>query len=86
MTSRNSEVDNTVTGVHDRVEFVGVPAGHHVQQENFNLERFEYQVTQADTETAARMLLLLLAQLDNHFMVSGVHSFRRMRRVRPWKG
>ncbi|EIQ0974832.1 cobalt ABC transporter permease [Salmonella enterica] len=67
MTSRNSEVDNTVTGVHDRVEFVGVPAGHHVQQENFNLERFEYQVTQADTETAARMLLLLLAQLDNHY-------------------
>ncbi|EAA7201541.1 cobalt ABC transporter permease [Salmonella enterica subsp. enterica serovar Newport] len=31
------------------------------------MEQFEYQVTQADTEAAARMLLLLLTQLDNQY-------------------
>ncbi|HHZ8254959.1 TPA: cobalt ABC transporter permease [Escherichia coli] len=67
MTSRTSAAENTTTGTHDRVEFVGVAVGHHAQPDNFNLEQFEYQVTQADTEAAARMLLLLLAQLDNHY-------------------
>ncbi|EIE5010491.1 cobalt ABC transporter permease [Salmonella enterica] len=67
MTSRSSEIDNTVTGVYDRVEFVGVPAGHPAQPDVFNLEQFEYLVTQPDTEAAARMLLLLLTQLDNHY-------------------
>ncbi|EIS1622212.1 TPA: cobalt ABC transporter permease [Salmonella enterica subsp. enterica serovar Sandiego] len=67
MTSRTSEAENTTTGTHDRVEFVGVPVGHNAQPDNFNLEQFEYQVTQPDTEQAARMLLLLLTQLDNHY-------------------
>ncbi|ECZ9314877.1 hypothetical protein A3T98_21755 [Salmonella enterica subsp. enterica serovar Newport] len=51
MTSRTSEAENTTTGTHDRVEFVGVPVGHHAQPDNFNLERFEYQVTLPDTES-----------------------------------
>ncbi|EIQ4461829.1 cobalt ABC transporter permease [Salmonella enterica] len=67
MTSRASEAENTTTGVPDRVEFIGVPVGHHAQPDNFNLEQFEYWVTQPDTEQAARMLLLLLTQLDNHY-------------------
>ncbi|ELD2659631.1 cobalt ABC transporter permease [Salmonella enterica] len=33
----------------------------------FNLEQFEYLVTQPDSEPAARMLLLLLTQLDSHY-------------------
>ncbi|EHW7943253.1 cobalt ABC transporter permease [Salmonella enterica] len=33
----------------------------------FNLEVFEFRVTQPDSEPAARMLLLLLAQLDCHY-------------------
>ncbi|HBB6657812.1 TPA: cobalt ABC transporter permease [Salmonella enterica] len=33
----------------------------------FNLELFEYQVTQGDAEPAARMLRLLLTQLDRHY-------------------
>ncbi|EAW1478402.1 cobalt ABC transporter permease [Salmonella enterica subsp. enterica serovar Thompson] len=49
------------------MEFIGVPVGHHAQPDNFNLEQFEYWVTQPDTEQAARMLLLLLTQLDNHY-------------------
>jgi hypothetical protein len=49
------------------VEFVGVPVGHHARPDIFNLERFEYEVTQPGTEAAARMLLLLLAQLDGHY-------------------
>ncbi|EAX3650659.1 cobalt ABC transporter permease [Salmonella enterica] len=49
------------------MEFVGVPVGHDTQPEIFNLEQFEYQVTQPDTEPAARMLLLLLTQLDHHY-------------------
>lgn len=56
MNSRTSAVEKTATGVPDRVEFVGVPVGHHTQPDNFNLEQFEFQVTQPDTELAARML------------------------------
>ncbi|EAM5972427.1 hypothetical protein EQV05_25410, partial [Salmonella enterica] len=67
MTSRTSAAENTTTGIHDRVEFVGVPVDHHVQLHNFNLEQFEYQVTQPDTEQAARMLLFLLEQLDSNY-------------------
>lgn len=77
MTSRPSAAEKTENettvaengspGAHDRVEFVGVAVGHHAQPDNFNLEQFEYQVTQADTEQAARMLLFLLTQLDNHY-------------------
>ncbi|EBI1835302.1 hypothetical protein NAK51_004540 [Salmonella enterica] len=67
MTSRISEVENTATDVRDLVEFVGIPVGHPAQPDVFNLEQFEYQVTQPDSEPAARMLLLLLAQLDNHY-------------------
>ncbi|ELR7836570.1 cobalt ABC transporter permease [Salmonella enterica] len=67
MTSRISEVENTATDVRDLVEFVGVPVGHPAQPDVFNLEQFEYQVTQPDSEPAARMLLLLLSQLDNHY-------------------
>ncbi|EPM1934609.1 cobalt ABC transporter permease [Salmonella enterica] len=37
----------------------------------FNLELFEYQVTQSDAEPAARMLRLLLAQLDRHYGLWG---------------
>ncbi|EAM5972383.1 hypothetical protein EQV05_25170, partial [Salmonella enterica] len=67
MNYRTSAVENTATGVPDRVEFVGVPVGHHTQPDNFNLEQFEYQVTQPDTELAARMLLFLLEQLDSNY-------------------
>ncbi|EGP1635497.1 hypothetical protein JL092_005084, partial [Salmonella enterica] len=67
MISRTTESENAATGAHDRVEFAGVPVGHHAQPDNFNLELFEYQVTQPDTESAARMLLLLLEQLDRHY-------------------
>ncbi|ECC1695429.1 cobalt ABC transporter permease [Salmonella enterica subsp. salamae] len=49
------------------MEFVGVPVGHHALPDKFNLEQFEYQVTQPDSEPAARMLLLLLEQLDHHY-------------------
>ncbi|ECL7455490.1 glycosyltransferase, partial [Salmonella enterica subsp. enterica] len=49
------------------MEFVGVPVGHHTQPDNFNLEQFEYQVTQPDTELAARMLFFLLEQLDSNY-------------------
>ncbi|HHV3708600.1 TPA: cobalt ABC transporter permease, partial [Salmonella enterica] len=41
--------------------------GHLPQPDNFNLEQFEYQVTQADTESAARMLLFMLTQLDGQW-------------------
>ncbi|EAS8617947.1 cobalt ABC transporter permease, partial [Salmonella enterica] len=47
--------------------FVGVPVDHLSQPDNFNLEQFEYQVTQPDTESAARMLLFMLTQLDCHY-------------------
>ncbi len=67
MGSLTSESEKTVTAAHDRVEFVGVPVGHNVLPDKFNLEQFEYQVTQPDTEPSARMLLLLLAQLDQHY-------------------
>lgn len=67
MISRTTESENAATGAHDRVEFAGVPVGHPAQPDNFNLELFEYQVTQPDTESAARMLLLLLEQLDRHY-------------------
>lgn len=67
MTSRSSEVENTATDVRDLVEFVGVPVGHPAQPDMFNLEQFEYLVTQPDSEPAARMLLLLLTQLDSHY-------------------
>lgn len=67
MNSRTSEVENMATGVPDRVEFIGVPVGHHTQPDNFNLEQFEYQVTQPDTELAARMLFFLLGQLDSNY-------------------
>lgn len=67
MTSRTSAAENTTTGTHDQVEFFGVPVGHHAQPDNFNLEQFEYQVTQPDTELAARMLLFLLEQLDSNY-------------------
>ncbi|EAY4774540.1 cobalt ABC transporter permease [Salmonella enterica] len=53
------------------MEFVGVAVGHPAQPDVFNLEQFEYQVTQPDSEPAARMLLLLLAQLDNHYGLWG---------------
>ncbi|EDW6066443.1 cobalt ABC transporter permease [Salmonella enterica subsp. enterica serovar Oslo] len=49
------------------MEFIGIHAGHHSQPDIFNLEQFEYQVTQSDTELAARMLLHLLSQLDQHY-------------------
>ncbi|WP_139761639.1 hypothetical protein [Salmonella enterica] len=58
---------------------------HLSQPDNFNLEQFEYQVTQPDTESAARMLLFVLTQLDAT-TASGDRSFRRIRRVRPSKG
>lgn len=67
MNSRTSAVEKTATGVPDRVEFVGVPVGHHTQPDNFNLEQFEFQVTQPDTELAARMLFFLLEQLDSNY-------------------
>lgn len=67
MTSRISEVENTATDVRDLVEFIGVPVGHPAQPDMFNLEQFEYLVTQPDSEPAARMLLLLLTQLDSHY-------------------
>ncbi|EEL2954547.1 cobalt ABC transporter permease [Salmonella enterica] len=57
----------TSDNVNDRVELVGVPVGHNYHPENFNLEAFEYQVTLPDSEPAARMLLLLLEQLDQHY-------------------
>ncbi|ECL5127762.1 cobalt ABC transporter permease, partial [Salmonella enterica] len=40
---------------------------HLSQPDNFNLEQFEYQVTQPDTESAARMLLFVLTQLDGQW-------------------
>ncbi|EBG1931042.1 cobalt ABC transporter permease [Salmonella enterica] len=49
------------------MEFVGVPVGHNARPDKFNLEQFEYQVTQSDSEPAARMLLLLLEQIDHHY-------------------
>lgn len=67
---------NTHAGRHDdRVEFVGVPAvgrddvsPHPLSTpELFNLEHFEYLVTQTDAEAAARALRLLLEQLDRHY-------------------
>ncbi len=67
MTFRTSEAENTTTETHDRVVFVGVVVDHHAQPDIFNLEPFEYLVTQPDTEQAARMLLLLLTPLDNHW-------------------
>lgn len=67
MTSRTSEAENTTTGTHSRGEFVSVAVGHHAQPDNFNLEQFEYLVTQPDTEQAARMLLFLLEQLDRNY-------------------
>lgn len=67
MTSRTEVTDETVAVAGDRVEFVGVPVGHSAEPEGFNLERFEYQVTLPGTEPAARMLLLLLEQLDCHY-------------------
>lgn len=67
MTSRASAAENIVTGIPDRVEFVGVPVGHPAQPDRFNLEQFEYLVTQPDSEPAARLLLLLLTQLDSHY-------------------
>lgn len=67
MVSRTSEAENTTTAVPDRMEFVGVPVGHHSHPDNFNLEQFEYLVTQSESEPAARMLLLLLEQLDCHY-------------------
>ncbi|EEL2512902.1 cobalt ABC transporter permease [Salmonella enterica] len=67
MTSRTSEAENTTTGTHSRGEFFSVAVGHHAQPDNFNLEQFEYQVTQPDTEQAARMLLFLLEQLDRNY-------------------
>lgn len=67
MNSRTSAVEKTATGVPDRVEFVGVPVSHHTQPDNFNLEQFEYQVTQPDTELAACMLFFLLEQLDSNY-------------------
>lgn len=59
----------------DRVEFVGVPAAgktlsddpEMTNPERFNLEQFEYLATQNDVEAAARMLRLLLEQLDRHY-------------------
>ncbi|EGG4290482.1 hypothetical protein HIX62_004565, partial [Salmonella enterica] len=67
MTSRTSEAENTTIGTHSRGEFFSVAVGHHAQPDNFNLEQFEYQVTQPDTEQAARMLLFLLEQLDRNY-------------------
>ncbi|WP_227744169.1 hypothetical protein [Hafnia paralvei] len=67
MASRTLEAEKTITGTLDRVEFVGVPVGHHTQPDNFNLEQFEYRVTQPDIEQAARMLLLLMTEVDNHY-------------------
>lgn len=62
-------------GNDDQVEFVGVPATGRdnvspqplSNPELFNLEHFEYLVTQPDTEVAARALRLLLEQLDCHY-------------------
>ncbi|EHG1528693.1 cobalt ABC transporter permease, partial [Salmonella enterica] len=67
MTSRTEPAEKKSTGATDRVAFVGVPVSHHPQPDNFNLELFESQVTQPDTESAARMLLFLLEQLDSHY-------------------
>ncbi|EDQ2394393.1 hypothetical protein RU50_005518 [Salmonella enterica subsp. enterica] len=67
MTSRTEATKNVSTGANDRVEFVGVPVGYNPQPVTFNLERFEYQVTQPDTEQAARTLLFLLKQLDHNY-------------------
>ncbi|EFP3022511.1 cobalt ABC transporter permease [Salmonella enterica subsp. enterica serovar Oslo] len=64
MTSRT---ENVPAGAHNDVEFVGVPVGHNARPDKFNLEQFEYQVTQSDSESAARMLLLLLEQIDHHY-------------------
>ncbi|HFZ9112551.1 TPA: cobalt ABC transporter permease [Salmonella enterica subsp. diarizonae serovar 50:k:z35] len=64
MTSRT---ENVPAGAHNDVEFVGVPVGHNARPDKFNLEQFEYQVTQSDSEPAARMLLLLLEQIDHHY-------------------
>lgn len=64
MTSRTETVP---AGANSNVEFVGVPAGHNARPDKFNLELFEYQVTQSDPEPGARMLLLLLEQLEHHY-------------------
>ncbi|MGK0600915.1 cobalt ABC transporter permease [Yokenella regensburgei] len=62
-----SRTETVPAGAHNDVEFVGVPVGHHARPDKFNLEQFEYQVTQPDSEPATRMLLLLLEQLDHHY-------------------
>lgn len=67
MTSRTEPAEKKTTCATDRVAFVGVPVDHLSQPDNFNLEQFEYQVTQPDTESAARMLLFVLTQLDCHY-------------------
>lgn len=67
MTSRTEPAEKKTTCATDRVAFVGVPVDHLSQPDNFNLEQFEYQVTQPDTESAARMLLFMLTQLDCHY-------------------
>ncbi|EEO3476457.1 cobalt ABC transporter permease [Salmonella enterica subsp. enterica] len=67
MTSRTEATRTVSTGANERVEFICVPVDYTPQPDTFNLERFEYQVTQPDAGLAARMLLLLLEQLDHHY-------------------
>lgn len=55
----------------DRVEFVGVPVTAQEKRpespQTFNLENFEWLVTQDDAEAAARALRLLLEQLERNY-------------------
>ncbi|HIB1616989.1 TPA: cobalt ABC transporter permease [Salmonella enterica subsp. enterica serovar Muenchen] len=67
MRSQTEPVKNRATEANDGVEFVSVPTCHNHQVNSFNLERFEYLVTQPDIEVAARMLFFLLEQLDSHY-------------------
>lgn len=75
-----NQTETTTQNMHDgQVEFVGVPqSGVNStspqplsNSELFNLEHFEYLVTQPDTEVAARALRLLLEQLDHHYGLWG---------------
>lgn len=67
MTFRTEPAPDNTPGADVPAEFTGVPAGQHAQPDNFILEQFEFQVTQPEIELSARMLLLLLEQLDCHY-------------------
>ncbi|KAF1366862.1 hypothetical protein FHR25_004689 [Yokenella regensburgei] len=59
-----SRTETVPAGAHNDVEFVGVPVGHHARPDKFNLEQFEYQVTQPDSEPATRYPLNLQPSIE----------------------